>query len=233
MKKTKFSVKLVCYIVMVSLVALIVSASMMSVRMIGILENDMQLTSRQTMDTAMTSFQRYTKTLSLPIDLMCRSNDFKKIDENYEDRLAAIEDSLLSALKVIPNSERTYYSTISGRYIQAKMNVSEDGKKTGEYVEETGVDNTAKDWFADSQGLGGRYTVFANFTDPYVNDDGVNVFTVSQDLKSGDEHVGVVAMDINVQVLEEYINSIGLMNTGFTFLVNGAGNIIVNNEKMM
>ncbi len=231
MKKTKFSVKLVCYIVMVSLVALIVSASMMSVRMIGILENDMQLTSRQTMDTAMTSFQRYTKTLSLPIDLMCRSNDFKKIDENYEDRLAAIEDSLLSALKVIPNSERTYYSTISGRYIQAKMNVSEDGKKTGEYVEETGVDNTAKDWFADSQGLGGRYTVFANFTDPYVNDDGVNVFTVSQDLKSGDEHVGVVAMDINVQVLEEYINSIGLMNTGFTFLVNGAGNIIVNNEK--
>lgn len=231
MKKTKFSVKLVCYFVMVSLVALLISASMMSIRMSSILENDMKLTSQQTMDSAMTSFQRYTKTLSLPIDLMCRSNDFKKIDENYEERISGVEDSLLSALKVIPNSERTYYSTTSGRYIQAKMVVSEDGKKTGDYIEETGVDNTAKDWFADSQGLGGRYTVFANFTDPYINDDGVNVFTVSQDLKAGDVHVGVVAMDINMQVLEEYINGISLMNTGFTFLVNESGTIIVNNAK--
>ncbi len=231
MKKTRFSVKLVCYIVMVSLVALLISASMISIRMIGILENDMQLTSRQTMDSAMTSFQRYTKTLSLPIDLMCRSNDFKKIDEGYDERISGIQDSLLSALKVIPNSERTYYSTASGRYIQAKMVVSEEGKKTGDYIEKTGIDNTAQNWFADCQGLGGRYTVFANFTEPYVNDDGVNVFTVSQDLKAADVHVGVVAMDINVQVLEEYINSIGLMNTGFTFLANESGDIIVNNEK--
>ena len=41
MKKTRFSVKLVCYIVMVSLVALLISASMISIRMIGILESDM------------------------------------------------------------------------------------------------------------------------------------------------------------------------------------------------
>lgn len=231
MKKTSFSVKLVCYIVIVSLAALLISASMISIKMVDILEKDMQLTSQQTMDAAMTSFQRYAKTLSLPIDLMCRSNDFKKIDENYEDRLSGIEDSLLSALKVIPNSEKTYYSTTSGRYIQAKMLVSEEGKKTGEYVEQTGIDNTVKNWFADSQGLSGRHTVFANFTDPYVNDDGINVFTVSQDLKSGDVHVGVVAMDINVQVLEEYINDIGLMNTGFTFLANESGSIIVNNVK--
>lgn len=231
MKKTKFSVKLVCYIVMVSLVALLISASLISIRMIGILENDMQLTSRQTMDSAMTSFQRYTKTLSLPIDLMCRSNDFKKIDEGYDERISGIQDSLLSALKVIPNSERTYYSTASGRYIQAKLVVSEEGKKTGDYIEETGVDNSAQNWFADCQGLSGRYTVFANFTEPYVNSDGINVFTVSQDLKAADVHVGVVAMDINVQVLEEYINNIGLMNTGFTVLANESGDIIVNNAK--
>lgn len=231
MKKTSFSVKLVCYIVIVSLAALLISASMISIKMVDILEEDMQLTSRQTMNAAMTSFQRYAKTLSLPIDLMCRSNDFKKIDENYEDRLSGIEDSLLSALKVIPNSEKTYYATTSGRYIQAKMHVSDDGKKTGEYVEQEGIDNTAKNWFADCQNLAGRHTVFGNFTDPYVNDDGISVFTVSQDLKSGDNHVGVVAMDINVKVLEEYINDIKLMNTGFTFLANESGSIIVNNTE--
>lgn len=231
MKKTSFSVKLVCYIVLVSLVALLISALMISTKMFDILEEDMQLTSQQTMDAAMTSFQRYAKTLSLPIDLMCRNNDFKKIDDNYEDRISGVEDSLLSALKVISSSEKTYYSTNSGCYIQAKLVVSEDGKKTGDYVELTGVDNSAEAWFADSQDLEGRHTVYANFTDPYINDDGIEVFTVSQDLESGDVHVGVVAMDINVDVLEEFINGIELMNTGFTFLVNEEGTIIVNNDR--
>lgn len=231
MKKTSFGVKLVCYIVVVSMIALAISTLMISSRTITIMENNMQLTSEQTMTEAVSGFQRYMKTLSLPIDLMCRSNDFKKVDEEYDARIKGIEDSLLSALKVIPNSEKTYYSTGSGKYIQAKLNVDETGKKTGEYVEDTGIDNSQKNWYKDAEGLKARYTVFGNFTTPYVNDDGIKVFTVSQDLKASDIHVGVVAMDINVQVLEDYINNIQLMTTGFTFLTDDAGNIIVDNER--
>ncbi len=231
MKKTSFSVKLVCYIVIVTLVALLVSATFISTKMISILKEDMQLTSQQTMDAAVTSFQRYAKTLSLPIDLMCRNNNFKKIDEGYDERLSGIEDSLLSALKVISNSEKAYYSTASGYYIQANLVISDECKKTGYYVEQTGVDNSSEVWFADAQDLESRHTVFANFTEPYVNDDGIEVFTVSQDLEASDVHVGVVAMDINVDVLEEFIEDIELMNTGFTFLVNESGDILVNNSK--
>ncbi|MCH5343205.1 MAG: methyl-accepting chemotaxis protein [Acetatifactor sp.] len=231
MKKTSFRMKLVCYIVMVSLIALLINTFMIRSRMTTILENNMQLTSQQTMDEAVLSFQRYAKTLSLPIDLMCRSNDFKKVDDEYNDRIKGIEDSLLSALKVIPNSERTFYATASGKYITAKMEVSEDGKKTGQYQELTGVDNSQEAWYKDSLGLGSRSTVFSNFTTPYVNEDGIEVFTVSQDIKASDIHVGVIAMDVNVQVLKDYINDISLMNTGFTFLVDEDGNIIVNSNN--
>lgn len=231
MKRTSFSVKLMCYIVVVSMVAVVISTLMISGRVTTIMEDNMQLTSEQTMNEAVSGFQRYMKTLSLPIDLMCRSNDFKKVDEEYDARIKGIEDSLLSALKVIPNSEKTFYSTGSGKYIQAKLNVDETGKKTGEYVEDTGIDNSQKNWYKDALGLKARYTVFGNFTTPYVNDDGITVFTVSQDLKASDIHVGVVAMDINVQVLEEYINEIQLMTTGFTFLADASGNIIVDNER--
>lgn len=232
MKKTSFGIKLVCYIVMVSMAAVLISTLMISSRMITVMEDNMQLTSEQTMNEAVSGFQRYMKTLSLPIDLMCRSNDFKKVDEEYDSRLKGIEDSLLSALKVIENSEKTYYSTGSGKYIQAKLVVdAETGKKTGDYIEDAGIDNSQKNWYKDAAGLKARHTVFGNFTVPYVNDDGVKVFTVSQDLKASDVHVGVVAMDINVQVLEQYINDIQLMTTGFTFLADDSGNIIVNNDK--
>lgn len=231
MGKTKFSTKLVCYIVAVTLVALIVCSLLISSSAKGIMEDNMQLTSQQTMEEAVTSFQQYMKTLSLPIDLMCRSNDFKKIDEDYDTRLKGVEDSLLSALKVISNSERTYYSTASGKYIQAKLVISEDGKKTGDYIEKTGVDNSSQDWYKDSLGLGSRHTVFGNFTEPYVNDDGITVFTVSQDLKASDVHIGVVAMDINVSELQDYIDSISIMDTGFTFLTDEDGNILVDNAR--
>lgn len=233
MKKTRFSTKLVCYIVVVSLLALLISTFMVRARMTDILEGNMRLTSQQTMDEAVVSFQRYAKTLSLPIDLMCRSNDFKQLNEDYDNCLKGVEDSLLSALKVIPNSERTYYSTESGKYISAKLVVSEDNKKTGDYTEQDGVNNSEQPWYADALGLEARgaNNVFANFTTPYSNEDGVEVFTVSQDLKASDVHVGVVAMDVNVEVLQDYIDGIQLMNTGFTFLTDKDGNIIINSDK--
>jgi len=231
MRKISFGVKLMCYIVVVSMVAVVISTLMISSRVTAIMEDNMSLTSEQTMNEAVSGFQRYMKTLSLPIDLMCRSNDFKKVELEYSVRIQGIEDSLLSALKVIPNSEKSYYSTASGKYIQAKLVVSEEGKKTGEYTEKVNIDNSQKDWYKDAMGLKARYTVFGNFTTPYVNDDGIEVFTVSQDLKASDEHVGVVAMDINIDVLKEYINEIQLMTTGFTILADDAGNIIVDNAR--
>lgn len=232
-KKISFGVKLVCYIVLVSMIALSISTLMISKRMTAMMEDNMQLTSEQTMSEAVSGFQRYMKTLNLPIDLMCRRDDFKKIDMKYNvrARIDGIEDSLLSALKVIPNSEKAFYATASGKYIEAKLVVEEDGEKVGKYTEKSGIDNTGENWYQDALGLKARYTVFGNFTTPYINADGIEVFTVSQDLKSSDVHVGIVAMDINLQVLKDYIDGIALMTTGFTILADENGNLIVNNSR--
>ena len=121
MKKTRFGLKLICYFIVVVLFALLMCTMLMRNEMKVVLEDNMELTSQQTMKEAVNEFQRYMKTLSLPVDLMCRRNELKKIDENYnEDSIKVIEDALLGALKVIEKSERTYYATGSGKYIQAK-----------------------------------------------------------------------------------------------------------------
>ncbi len=232
MRKTRFGLKLVLYFVIVVFAALLIGNIMTRTKMESTLENNMQLTSEQTMDEAVNEFQRYMKTLSLPIDIMCRRNELKKIDQNYTDaNIASVEDALLSSLKVISQSERAYYATWSGKYIQAKLVISEDGKKTGDYIVKENVDLSNKNWFKDCQDLEGRQTIFANFTVPYVNEDGVEVFTVSQDLEAGKKDVGVVAMDINASALKDYVNGIQLMNTGYTIIADKDGNIIMNNDK--
>lgn len=231
-KKTKFSAKLIAYFMAVIFVVLFLSTMLMRIRMQSILDNNMRLTSQQTMQEAVNEFQRYMKTLSLPVDLMCRRNEFKKIDENYsEDSLKTIEDSLLAGLKVIENSERSYYATASGKYIQAKLIIDAEGKKKGDYVVKEQTDMSANAWYNDCRGLGARNTVFSNITVPYINEEGVEVFTVSQDLKASDVHIGVVAMDIRSEALQKYVNEIQLMNTGFAILADSDGNIIVNNDR--
>ena len=232
MRKTKFSIKLVTYFALVVFAALLICTVMMRSKTQSTLETNMQLTSQQTMNQAVNEFQRYMKTLSLPIDIMCRRTEFKKIDDNYNDAtIATIEDAMLSALKVISKSEKAYYYTFSGKYIQGKMLIDAEGKKTGDYVVKEGADYANATWVTECQDLPGRQTVFTYFSTPYVNDDGIEVITVSQDLESGGNDVGVVAMDINVEAFESYINEIQLMNTGYTFLTDKEGNIIVNNEK--
>lgn len=232
MRKTKFSVKLVIYFILVVFGALCISTLFMHQKTKTTLEANMQLTSQQTMSQAVKEFQRYMKTLSLPIDIMCRRTEFKKIDENYtEDTIATIEDAMLSAIKVISQSERAYYYTVSGKYIQGKMNVSPDGKKTGEYLVKEDVDYADEHWVVNSHALKSRQTVFSYFSEPYVNDENVEVVTVSQELKASDVVIGVVGMDINADAFKEYINGIQLMNTGYTFLADADGNIIVNNAK--
>ena len=231
MKKTKFGVKLVVYFLVVVFIALTISSVLVRNNVEKVLTANMQQTSVQNMNTAVGEFQKYMKVLSLPIDVMCRRTEVKKIDENYtEDTIKSVKDALLSNLKVIPNSERAYYSTWSGKYIQAKLVVDEAGKKTGDYIVEEGVDKTSESWFVDCQGLKGRQTVFTGFSLPYVNDEGANVFTVSQDLKAGDVHVGVVAMDINISVLEDFINELDLMDTGYTMIMTPDGSVIVDND---
>ena len=234
MKKTKhFGTRLVLYFAAVILVTLSIAIILVKNKAQVVLTESTHLTTEQTMATSLDEFDRYLKALSLPVDLNCRKNEFKKIDENYsEDSVKVIEDALLSALKVIPNSERAYYSTASGIYIQSILVVDpETGKKTGDYINETGVDHMNDVWFADCQGLKGRQTVFSNITKPYVNDMGTEVVTISQDLKAGDVHVGVVAMDINVSAFNDFFDSIGLMEEGFALLADSEGEIIFCNSK--
>lgn len=233
MKNTKFGVQLVVYFTIVVLISLLISVAMMRTNTEKILKENAELTSEQTLNTAMDEFEKYLKALSLPTDLMTRKNEFKKIDEVHdEDTIQTLEDNMLAALKVTDNSERVIYATDSGIYIQAKLKVDENGKKTGEYIYETGVDKSDEVWYSDCIGLGNRNSVYSLITKPYVNDEDVAVIALSQNLKSSDVRVGTICMEVNVESLGQFIRSIDIMNTGFAVLVDTDGQMIIYDEDV-
>lgn len=238
--RTPIRVKLVAYFLLVILISMILSAVLVDNRVTAILDDNMKLTSRQTLDEALDGFQTYLNTISIPVDLLTRKQEVKHLEDqgDFDTNVSAIQDSLVASLKVTENPVRAYYSTKSGYLLNAYLwNDPGTGKVKQTKEIKTGVNNTSKDWYTKCIGSKKRANIYATFTEPYTDTQsqtdrpaGSKIMTVSQEIKINDEVVGVVGMDIDFSTVEEYVKNISLMNTGYVLLVDGSGNIIVDND---
>lgn len=197
---------------------------------------NMKLTSEQTMQETKKGFTTYLKTLSQPVDLLTRKNEIKHLEDQGElsTNISAIQDSLIASVKVTNGAERAYYSTKTGHLITGWTVLNEETNKTSNKKDaKTGVDNTKKEWYTNCIGMPARSSIFAAFTDPYKDaESGKMIFTVSQEITFSDKsNYGAVAMDIDFQEVTDYIQNVGLLNTGYVILVNKEGKILVDNEK--
>ena len=82
----------------------------------NVLNSNMQLTSEQTLESALNSLQTYEKTISLPVDLLTRKTSIKQLEyeDQFDDYIANVQDELVAACKVTQGSVRSYYATSSG-----------------------------------------------------------------------------------------------------------------------
>lgn len=201
----------------------------------SVLNDNMKLTSEQTLNSALTSLQTFEKTISLPVDLLTRKTSIKQLEyENQFDLyISNVEDELVAACKVTNGAVRSYYATASGKLITGWVQYEEDGSKTAMNTIEEGVDSSAEDWYVNCQGRKAKInTIFSYITKPYPDPQtGEMIFTVSQEVKYKDVLMGVVAMDIEASALENYVKDIRLLNTGFAILTDADGNIIVDSEN--
>lgn len=200
----------------------------------SVLNSNMTLTSQQTLDSALTSLQTYEKTISLPVDLLTRKTSIKQLEyENQFDQyISNVEDELVAACKVTEGAVRSYYATASGRLITGWVQYEENGDKTAMNTIEENMDLTGEDWYVNCQGRKSKVnSIFSYITKPYEDPKtGEMIFTVSQEVKYKDVVMGVVAMDIEASVLENYVKDIRLLNTGFALLVDADGNIVVDSD---
>ena len=195
----------------------------------------MQLTSEQTLNSAMTSLQTYEKTISIPVDLLTRKDSIKQLllePENYDKYIDNVNDELVAACKVVNGSVRAYYALNDGRTITGWVQYEADGSKTAMNTVEN-KDLSGKEWYTACQGRKAKVnSIFSYITAPYVDEEtGEQIITVCQEVKYKDVVQGVVAMDIDASALADYVENIRLLNTGFVMLVDEQGNIVVDSES--
>lgn len=231
--KLTIKTKLIAYFLIVIIISMSLSAVLVNARVTSILDNNMKLTSQQTLAETLKGFQTYLKTLSIPVDLLTRKQEVKHLEDqgDFDTSVKTIQDSLVASLKVTVNPVRCYYSTKSGYLINAYL-YDEEGTVKSKKTIESGIDNTAKEWYTKCIESPKRQNIFSTFTEPYTDKEtGMSIITVSQEIRQNDENVGVVALDIDFSTFESYVQNIKLLNTGFVLLVDADGNIIVDNEN--
>lgn len=234
-KKTSLSAKLIAAFMAAILGSVLICALLTHSKVESVLNSNMQLTSEQTLNSAMTSLQTYEKTISIPVDLLTRKDSIKQLllePENYDKYIDNVNDELVAACKVVNGSVRAYYALNDGRTITGWVQYEADGSKTAMNTVEN-KDLSGKEWYTACQGRKAKVnSIFSYITAPYVDEEtGEQIITVCQEVKYKDVVQGVVAMDIDASALADYMENIRLLNTGFVMLVDEQGNIVVDSES--
>ena len=197
-------------------------------------ESNINITSGQTLTETQKGFRNYLKNLSQPVDLVTRKDEVKHLEDrgDFDNNVTTIQDALIASVKVTDGAVRAYYSTAKGYLISGWTEPNPDTGKVGNKKDfARNVNNTSQDWYKSCQGLTSRDGIFSYYTKPYTDTKtGNKIITVSQDVKIDNVNYGVVAMDINFSEIEEYVNNIGLLNTGYVLLVDENGDILVDNN---
>lgn len=235
MKSKSISTKLLLSFLLVIIIPLLILGLLSIKQSQNILESNMELTSVQTLRESKKGFINYLKMLSQEIDILTRKNELKSFEvdgEIVDENVDPAQNSLVAALKTCDGSVRAYYSTINNRLITAWLTKDENGKTQGNYKIEENIDLSKTDWYAGALKNEKRDGVFAVFSKPYTyKETGKKIITVAQELKKKEVVVGIVAMDVDFSVVEDYVKNINLLNTGYVLMVDENGNILVNNDN--
>lgn len=229
--------KLIVYFLVAIIGSVSICSILVSLRVTRMLDENMKLSSKQTVSESLSEFQTYLKTLSVPVDLMTRKREVKYIglEGDYDTYVKSIQDSLVASMKVVQKPVRAYYALETKEVINTYLYTDEEtGKVKSQKEVFPETDYTNRDWYTKSikSPSKSEYSIFSVFSEPYVDEaSGLSIITVAQEIRMNDATVGVVALDIESATLENYVQGIRLLNTGYLLLADAEGTIIVDNAS--
>lgn len=220
-KRGKIAVKLILGVSLIIMVALLVVGEISILKSKEVLENNLYLTSIQTLKEVNKGFSKHMDIVSQQVNVLTKNHYIPKLIDTNSDHDTIIKDIQESLKAVKENLDGTVNVYFGGEY--------------GEFITDRNVQSLEefnfkdRDWYKTGKEANGKIL----YTKPYEDSiTGKQVMTVVKSVNDENGNfMGVIGFDILADSMKEYISEIELLKTGYVLLVDNDGNIIVDNEK--
>ncbi|MFA9378430.1 MAG: methyl-accepting chemotaxis protein [Lachnotalea sp.] len=178
----------------------------------SILNENIKLTSEQTLTEVNNSLSEYFNGLEDIVSMTTSNEHFINIDT--DNNVSYVQD-LLNSLK--DNKQDllfAYYGTPSGTFI-----ISPDTKMS------EGFDATTRDWYQLAVKNQGEIVITSPYVDAVTGD---NVITVAKTVEKDGQVVGVMAVDCTLAALTEKMNENQVGTSGYVFIASEDGTILTH-----
>ncbi|OBR94983.1 methyl-accepting chemotaxis protein McpB [Clostridium ragsdalei P11] len=181
----------------------------------GILYEKFQNSSEQIVINVNGSINKFLNGMESQIQVIANSSVLKNLDiSNDGSRNSAVE-LLKNTKDSNENMVSVYFADLSGMRINMDGNIRQPSKE---------YDARQRTWYKDAMNKKGQVV----WTDPYkdVNTSQIMI-TVAKTVEKDGNVVGVAAIDVSLKNLSKDIASIKVGNTGYVYITNKEGKIIV------
>ncbi|MBW6409555.1 methyl-accepting chemotaxis protein [Clostridium weizhouense] len=225
-KNSKLSRKLIPIIIIMITIPVCIVGIISIQKSQNILKQNLNITSSQTLNEVDKGFSKYMNVLTNQLIMVTYNDDIKDLSSLENAREGDTHEDIAEYVQALLNSVKTTSPEVLNAYFAGEYG---ELVSDGTVVDQNDLDYKSKEWYTKAKEADGKTVYIEPFKDSVT---GKLVFTIAQAAKGyNGEFIGVVAFDISVDNLEEYVKDIGLLKTGYVILVDKNGNIIVNNDK--
>lgn len=220
-KNSKLFRKIVIGIVLFIMVPILLIGEIAIYKSKSALENSLKTTSIQTIKEVDKGFSEYLQVLGTQMDVVSKNIHIKDLTNSGADHKLTVD--------YVQGMFKDTKSSVDGI-----INAGFAGEN-GELVLDSGVltlndlNFKEREWYVKAKAANGKMVYIKPYKDAVS---GKQVMTVAQAVKDDNgQFIGVIVIDMSLDAVQEYIGGIQLLNTGYVLLVDGDGDIIVNNDK--
>ncbi len=209
--------KIVLMLIIISALPVTVMGVSSFLRSKEILSNNLEITSKQTIEEISRGIDNYFYAMSNLVSII--SVDTNVMNANEEEELSHVKEFFSSIQQADDNISDVFFILDNGPYY------------TYPEIMDANRDYKSRDWYKEAMNKPDEIVI----TKPYTNvGTGKRVVSIAKTIKSGNTILGVAGMNIDLKVFSNSLSAVKVGTSGYIFVADGAGNIISHpNPKMI
>lgn len=216
LKLQSIKVKLTAILLLLCLAPIILSQVYTYNKTSKLLDEEFQVSTKLTLDEVNKGIDNYLLGFEGILNSIAENDVFKNMNNSEEDKKDAL-GLLGNVAKSRGDIMQAYFGQPDKSFIIYPESKMEDG-----------FDPTARPWYKNAMNKKGKVT----YADPYKSAvDGKTIISISRTVENNGNVVGVISMNVNLEVLSKDIANIKIGQKGYVFLTDAIGLMIAHPDS--